>query len=85
MIKVPTHRWIKFKWGKTWHAHNGDGVPICGMSPRGKKIKFEEEWLASDGTPCKACVHVLADNFPENLIGFYWYEQPEEAELEEVK
>jgi len=51
-----------------------------------KPIKYgPRDFPASDARICKGCLHAMADDFPENLIGLLWCEQPEESELEDVE
>jgi len=78
-------QWFKNVNGKSWHAMSGDKV-MCGrhyLVPEPKKYG-PRDFPAYKGRICKGCLHRLADNYPEDLIGLAWFEQPEESELEEI-
>lgn len=69
--------WFKPKYGKAWHMIWG--TVLCGRSfSEGSILRH---FPARDGKICQGCLHRLAEDKPEDLIGHSWFDQPTEAEI----
>lgn len=75
--------WVKAVGGRAWHHVGvGGGSVYCDADHLLGNLKHEREFPPRDGVICKGCLHAIADEFPGNLIGHGWFDEPKEEELE---